>query len=297
MGPISLKTGLAKSRNNVTVLLALMLGVDRIQEMAKRLGIIDNPEPYYAMVLGASETTLIRMTNAYSMIANYGRETNPILIDRIQDRNGKTIFVGDTRKCNDCQGDKVSRDVPTIIDERKQLIEPAAAYQLMTILQEVVNAGTATRAKSLNRPLAGKTGTTNDSFDTWFMGVSPEMVIGTYVGFDNPKTMGKDATGASVPLPIFISFVGEAMKDIPAKPFKIPAGVRFKRIDVSTGGIADEYTSPSNVRLEVVNPAAPDTVQYSEQYRERYMTGYGTDEGGLGGSSGGQSHSVESGIY
>jgi penicillin-binding protein 1A len=298
MGPIPLKTGLAKSRNNVTVLLALMVGVDKIQEMAKRMGILDNPSPYYSMVLGASETTLQRMTNAYSMIANYGKETKPILIDRIQDRNGKTIYIGDTRKCEGCQG-KVSDTVPTIIDERRQLIEPAAAYQLMTILQEVVNSGTATRAKSLNRPLAGKTGTTNDSYDTWFMGISPDMVVGTYVGFDNPKTLGKDATGASVPLPIFISFLGEALKDVPAKPFKIPAGVRFKRVDVSTGGPADEYSSPSNIRLEVVNPAAPDTIQYSDEYRERFMGGYNGDQGFVGGGSagGGSSHSVESGIY
>ncbi len=289
LGRIPLKVGLAKSRNNVTVLLALMLGVDKIQEIARRLGVIDKPRPYYSMVLGAQETTLLRMTNAYAMIDNYGKEVSPILVDRVQDRNGKTIYIGDTRKCEGCQGD-VSKTLPRIIDNRKQVIEPAAAYQLLSMLQAVVDAGTATRAKVLNRPMAGKTGTTNDSFDAWFIGMSPDLVMGTYVGFDRPKTLGRDSTGASVPLPIFVDFMQAALKDVPAKPFPLPPGTKLQKIDLATGLPPDEYSSPANIRVEVVNPEAPSNIQYSDEYRQQYM---GIYDGGAGGSS----HSVDSGIY
>lgn len=291
LGRIPLRVALAKSRNNVTVLLSLMLGVDKVQEMAKRMGVLDNPQPYYSMVLGAQETTLIRLITAYSIIDNQGKQVQPILIDRIQDRSGKTIFRGDKRECIGCSGDKISADLPpTIIDKSKQLVDPATTYQLISMMQGVVEFGTAARAKVLGRPLAGKTGTTNDSFDTWFMGFTPDIVVGTFIGFDHPKTMGRDATGASVPLPVFIEFMQQAMKDVPPKQFPIPPGVRLQRIDVTTGQAPDEASNPANIKMEIINPKAPADINYSAEYRDKFMGG-ASSGGGIGGNG------VNSGLY
>ena len=316
LGRIPLRTGLAKSRNNVTVLMSLMLGVDKVQEMAKRMGILDDPQPYYSMVLGAAETTLLRMTTGYSMIANNGKKLDPIFVDRVQDRTGKTIYVSDKRQCSGCKGD-IADQMPEIIDNRPQIVDPATTYQLITMLEDVVKYGTSTKALILKRPVAGKTGTTNDSLDTWFMGISPDMVVGTYIGFDQPKTMGKDATGASVPLPVFIEFMQQALKDVPAKPFKIPAGVRFQKIDTRTGKLANEFSDPSATKLEVINPKAPQQIQYSDEYRQRFLGQYddgyygttdpaspqggGTLDGQGGGAApsggGGGASPADSGIY
>lgn len=285
-GPIPLRKALALSRNNVTVLMALMMGIDKVQEMAKRLGVIDNPAPYYSMVLGAGETTLLKLTTAYAVIDNNGKQVKPILIDRIQDRAGRTIFKGDTRECIGCSGSNIASSLPKITDNSKQLVDPATTYQLITMMQGVIQFGTATRAKVLNRPLAGKTGTTNDSYDTWFLGFTPDIVVGTYIGFDQPKTLGRDATGASVPLPVFINFMQNAMKDVPAKQFAIPAGVRLQRVDMATGGAPNEFTDPANVSMEVINPRAPTSIKYSNEYKERYLGG-----GGYGGGT------IDSGLY
>jgi len=285
LGLIPLRMGLAKSRNNVTVLVSLMLGVNKVQEMAKRMGILDNPEPYYSMVLGSQETTLVRLLSAYATIDNYGKQVKPILIDRIQDRSGKTIFRGDKRECTGCSGLQISAEVPKITDNSKQIVDPVTTYQLITMLQGVVEFGTATRAKVLKRPLAGKTGTTNDSFDTWFMGFTPDIVVGTFIGFDQPRSLGRDATGASVPLPAFIEFMQDAMKDVPPKQFQIPPGVRLQRIDTATGSAPNPATNPTDIRMEVINPNAPPQIIYSDEYREKFFGG--------GGGGGG----IDSGLY
>lgn len=288
MGYIPLRKGLEKSRNAVTILLSLMLGVDKVQEMAKRLGIIDNPQPYYSMVLGAQETTLMRLTNAYGIVANGGRQIQPILIDRIHDRNGKVIFRGDQRECDNCRNVSAA-EPPQILNASRQLIDPVTDYQLINIMEGVVQRGTATRALELGRPLAGKTGTTNESFDNWFMGFSPDIVVGTYIGFDNPKNMGEGATGSSTALPVFIDFMKEAMAGVPPKPFKIPNGVRFQKIDASTGMAADENSVPDSTRMEVINPNAP-AITYSDQYKEYIANKIQADPEGADGD-------LDSGIY
>ncbi len=301
LGRIPLRVALAKSRNNVTVLVSLMMGVSKVQEMATRMGILDKPAPYYSMVLGADETTLMRLITAYATVDNYGKQVKPILIDRIQDRTGKTIYVGEreenSRECVGCSGENISTTAPEIIDKSKQLVDPATTYQLITMLEGVIQFGTSTRAKVLGRPLAGKTGTTNESFDTWFMGFTPDIVVGTFIGFDHPKTLGRDATGASVPLPAFIDFMQQAMKDVPPKPFPIPPGVRFQRIDVTTGHAPTDQSSPANIQMEVINPRAPEDIQYSDEYREKFMNGEGVIGGGNSGYGGSSSGNVDSGLY
>ena len=288
LGYIPMRKGLEKSRNSVTILLALMLGVDKVQEMAKRMGILDNPSPYYSMVLGAQETTLIRLTNAYSMLANGGRQLTPIYIDRIHDRTGKIIYRGDTRECDNCRNINASLP-PQILDSSRQLVDPVSDYQIVDMLQGVVQRGTATKALELGRPLAGKTGTTNDSYDNWFMGFSPDLVVGTYIGFDNPKNMGEGATGASTALPVFIDFMREAMAGVPPKPFKIPNGVKFQKVDISTGLPAADDANPANVKMEVLNPNAP-AITYSNAYKEFISNKAQSDPNGADGS-------INSGIY
>jgi penicillin-binding protein 1A len=266
MGYIPLRKGLERSRNAVTILLALMLGVDKIQEVTKRLGIIDNPQPFYSMVLGAQETTLLRLTTAYAVIANGGKEVKPIFIDRIHDRTGKIIYRGDTRECDNCKNVSAITP-PNILDNSKQLVNPISNYQLIDIMQGVVTRGTATKALVLGRPLAGKTGTTNDSYDNWFLGFTPDLVVGTYIGFDSPRTMGEGATGASTTLPVFVDFMKQALNDVPAKPVPLPDGAVFTKTDISTGMPATEDSHPENVRMEIINPNAPQII-YSQAYKE-----------------------------
>ena len=298
LGTVPMRKGLEKSRNNMTILLALMLGVDKVQEMAKRMGILDNPEPYYSMVLGAQETTLMRLMRAYGALANGGKEVQPVLIDRIHDRTGKIVFRGDARDCDGCRNLN-SPLPPEIVDSRRRLVDPVSNYLLVDIMQGVIERGTATRAKVLGRPIAGKTGTTNDSFDAWFVGFTPDIVVGTYMGFDNPKNMGKDSTGASRSLPVFVEFMQHAMKDVPPKPFKIPNGVRFQKIDTRTGQPADDDTDEEYIKMEILNPEGKQ-IEYSQSYKDYLATrgagsesDGGDDNGGFGGADG----SIDSGIY
>ena len=231
MGPITLRTALERSRNAVTVRIASIIGIKRIKRVAKRLGIYEEEAPEnYSMVLGAKETTLMKLVNAYSMIANGGRRVSPWLIERIDDRNGHTIFRRDTRACELCQvtPENLNADAlaPTINDERDRVIDPRVAYQISSILQGVVQRGTGTAAKVLKRPVAGKTGTTNDSRDTWFVGYTPDIVVGTYVGYDTPKSLGAKETGGRVAIQGFIKFMQQAADDMPVHPFRAPPGIR-----------------------------------------------------------------------
>lgn len=255
LGPTTLRRGLETSRNVMTVRLALQLGMKRIEDVAQRFGVYDKMPSYFSSVLGSQETTLLRLTNAYAQLVNGGKKVTPALIERIQDRNGKTIYRRDKRICEGCQSTElaspVSEEPPLLPDEREQVVDPAVAYQLVSMMEGVVQRGTATRARALNRPVAGKTGTTNDSRDAWFIGFTPDLVAGIYIGFDQPRTLGKRETGGVAALPGFVEFMSHALKDRPAVPFRIPSGVRLVKIDKTTGQPVTAETLPANVFLEV----------------------------------------------
>ena len=243
MGPVTLRTALEHSRNAVTVRIASMIGIKRVKRVAKRFGLYeDDVAENYSMVLGAKETTLLKIVNAYSMIANGGRRVAPWLIERIDDRNGATIFRRDTRPCELCTiptdgavAAGATALPPTLPDERERVLDPRVAYQITSILEGVIQRGTGNAAHILNRPMAGKTGTTNDSRDTWFIGYTPDIVIGTYVGFDTPKSLGEKETGGRVAIQGFIKFMQQAENDIPKTPFRVPPGIREVPIDRATG--------------------------------------------------------------
>lgn len=235
--PLTLRVGIQRSRNQMTVRLAQDMGMPLIIEYAKRFGVYDDLLPVLSMSLGAGETTLLRIANAYCMLANGGKTVRPTLIDRIQNRWGKTIWRHDARQCEACNfeegwGDQAE---PDIADDRKQIIDPHTAYQITSMMEGVVQRGTAKALKKLGRPLAGKTGTTNEEKDAWFVGYTPDLVVGVFVGFDTPTPMGKGNTGGGVAAPIFGEFMSKALKDAPAIPFRIPPGLKLVRVNMNTG--------------------------------------------------------------
>lgn len=246
LGPTTLRVGLEKSRNTMTVRLAQAIGIDRCLEMGKRLEIYENPPRNFSIVLGTSETTLLKLSNAYGMIVNGGKRIQPALIERIDDRHGNIIYRRDARKCNDCQVE-IGETMPPVMlppvlpDEREQVIDPRIAYQITSILEGVVQRGTGASAKSIGKIVGGKTGTTNESRDTWFVGFSPDLVAGVFVGYDQPRTLGAKETGASAALPAFISFMKEALADKPNTPFRVPRGIKFVRTDLKTGAPTGSY--------------------------------------------------------
>ena len=235
-GPSTLRFGVEKSRNQMTVRLAQDMGMPLITEYAKRFGLYDDLMPVLSMALGAGETTLLRMATAYSMLANGGKAVRATLIDRIQDRRGKSVWRHDARTCTGCTAEKwAGQDEPEVPDDRKQLIDPHTAYQMTSIMEGVIQRGTATALKSLNRPLAGKTGTTNEEKDTWFIGFTPDLVVGVFVGYDTPRPMGKGNTGGHIAAPIFGDFMKAALADQPPVPFRIPPGIKLVRVNLKTG--------------------------------------------------------------
>lgn len=239
-GPTPLRIGIEKSRNLMTVRLADFLGMDLIAQYANRFGITENMPPLLANSLGSAESTVLRMTAAYGMLVNGGKKITPTFIDRIQDRHGKTIFKHDQRPCNYC-GDMIKWDeqaVPDIPDVREQIADSRTAFQIVSILEGVVERGTGVRIRSLGRPLAGKTGTTNESRDAWFIGFSPDLVVGVYMGFDDPHSLGKKETGSSVAVPVFKDFMAQALKDEPIAPFLRPPGIRSVQVNAETGARA-----------------------------------------------------------
>jgi len=239
-GPTPLRVGIEKSRNVMTVRLAQQIGMDKVKATAEKFGIMDNLQPYLPMALGAGETTVLRLATAYAMLANGGKRVTPTFIDRIQDRNGKTIFRHDNRPCATCATPdwRDGLAVPSVPDDREQINDPRTTYQIVSILEGVVQRGTATTLLSLGKPLAGKTGTTNDSNDAWFMGFSPDLVVGTYIGFDQPRSLGPRETGGSAAVPIFKEVMTEALKDKPATPFRVPPGLRLVRVNPANGELA-----------------------------------------------------------
>ena len=243
LGNITLRKSLEKSRNLATVYLITKIGTEAVSQTAMSLGIYDKAPPaYYSMALGSVETTLMKLTAAYATFAGGGNFTQPKIIDRIQDHTGEIIYRTDSNKCIDCGGMLASDDqdkAPSLqafmTSETQQAIDPMINYQLVSMLQGVVDRGTAGRAKRLGKVVAGKTGTSNDSLDAWFIGFTPDIVVGVFVGYDNPKTLGSREQGSSVALPIFMKFMEKAVKDLPNKEFEVPQGIEFVSVDYNTG--------------------------------------------------------------
>ncbi|MHB1109387.1 MAG: penicillin-binding protein 1A [Devosia sp.] len=235
-GPQTLRRGIERSRNVMTVRLAKDLGMPLVAEYARMFGLYDNLNPLLAMALGAGETTDMRMTAAFATMANGGRRITPTLIDRIQDRYGKTVYRHDERICDGCVATEwASQSEPLIIDNREQVLDPMTAYQITSMMEGVVQRGTGTGAKRLGRPVAGKTGTSSDYKDAWFVGFTPELAVGVYVGYDRPRNMGRQATGGELAVPIFADFMENALKGEPPTPFNMPGGMTQVWIDPGTG--------------------------------------------------------------
>ncbi len=235
-GPSTLRVGLEKSRNLMTVRIAQNLGIEKVANFSKKMNIYQNPEELLSISLGSAETTLLNLTSAYCSFVNGGKLISPIIIDRIQDGEGNTIINNENRKCLDC--DKISftgKEFPKIGDNYDQVITPQTAYQLTSILQGVVERGTAKKLKKLGLNIAGKTGTTNENTDAWFIGFTSNLVVGVYVGMDNPKPLGKFETGSKAALPIFEEFVKNAVIKSEAKPFKVSDGITLMIVDSTTG--------------------------------------------------------------
>ena len=242
-GPSTLRTGIEKSRNLMTVRVAQKVGLNQISNITNSFGIYNDIPELLSVSLGAAETTLIQLTNAYCTFANGGKKVTPIFIDRIQNRRGKTIFNADKRKCIGCEEiSYLKKEIPSIKDNREQIISPETAYQITSMLEGVVKRGTGRKLRNLNLPLAGKTGTTNKNMDAWFLGFTSKLVIGVYVGFDEPKTLGKYETGAKTALPVFKKFVKNAIKRKDAHPFKIPKSINLVLVDVETGLLPNSNT-------------------------------------------------------
>ncbi len=235
-GRLTLREGLEKSRNLMTVRISQDLGLDKIVNLSKKLGIYDNPNELLSISLGSAETTLLKLTSAYCSFVNGGKLVNPKLIDRIQDSEGNTIYKTEDRYCENCKNISfLSDEVPMIKDNFQQIFSAQTAYQITSILEGATKRGTAKKLKDLNLDVAGKTGTTNKNTDTWFIGFTSDLVIGVYVGYDEPRTLGKFETGAKTAMPIFKSFLKKAVKKENTRPFKIPENITLMVVDSQTG--------------------------------------------------------------
>ena len=262
-GPTRMRVGVEKSRNLMTVRLAQDIGMDTVARIVRRFGIDPNIDPVLSMALGAGETTLLRMTTAYAQLVNGGKQITPSFIDRIQDRYGTTVYRHDQRPCHGCQpGLWDGGPPPELPDQRVQLIDPVTAYQMTSILEGVVQRGTGRTIRELGKPLAGKTGTTNESRDAWFVGFSPDLTVGIYIGFDTPIPLGQGEGGARVAAPVFKDFMADALAGIPSIPFRVPPGVRLVRINTQTGLLA--RTGDKNVILEAFKPGTIPSAQSDE---------------------------------
>ena len=253
-GPTRMRVGIEKSRNLMTVRLAQTIGMEKVAEYGQRFNVVDYMPRVLSMALGAGETTLIRLTTAYAMLVNGGRRIKPTFIDRVQDRSGATIFRHDQRDCFGCWSDDWALGMvpPVLPDTREQIADPASVYQVVAMLEGVVQRGTGRRIAELGRPLAGKTGTTNNNTDTWFIGFTPDLAVGVFVGFDEPKTLGPKDTGSNVAAPIFKTFMRDALADQPIIPFRTPPEIRLVRINAETGQLA--RAGDRRVFLEAFKP-------------------------------------------
>ncbi len=249
-GPSTLRMGLEKSRNLMTVRIAQDLGLKKIVNFSKQLGIYDNPSELLSISLGSAETTLLKLTSAYSSFVNGGKLVKPIMIDRIQDSEGNTIFNNEKRKCVNCSEISfLNENYPEIEDSFLQIFSPQTAYQMTSILEGTIQNGTGKKLKKLNLDLGGKTGTTNGNTDTWFIGFTSKLAIGVYVGSDNPKSLGRFETGAKTALPIFGNFVKNAVKKEDARPFKVADNILMKVIDPVTGKKAESGSKSTIIEV------------------------------------------------
>ena len=262
-GPSTLRFGLEQSRNVMTVRLAQDIGMPLIAEYGKRFGVYDELPPYLSYALGAGETTVLRMVTAYSMLDNGGKRVKPTLIDRIQDRYGHTIYKHDQRECRGCDADQWTSNLPepSMVDRRQQVIDPMTAYQITSMMEGVVQRGTATVLRDVGKPIAGKTGTTNEEKDVWFIGFSPDIVCGVYMGFDKPRHIGRLATGGHLAAPVVRDFLKAALADKPPIPFRVPPGIKLIRVNAKTGMRAT--AGDNRVILEAFKPGTAPPDSYS----------------------------------
>ena len=289
IGLATLRRGIELSRNLMTIRLAQAVGMDKVAPYTERFGVYDHLPRNLANSIGAYETTLLRMTTGYAEFDNGGKKINATLIDRVQDRNGHTIYRHDGRTCEDCNASWTKQPDPLIADNRAQIIDPRTAYQIVSLLQGVVQRGTGRSVAVIGKPLAGKTGTSNESKDVWFIGFSPDLTCGVFVGYDDPKTLGKFEQGATVAAPIFRDFMKEALADVPPIPFRVPPGIVFVPVDAisgaqtsegASGSIEEAFkagTEPGAASLDDVPPASENTS--GQSYGPSTNVGEGT--GGL----------------
>ncbi|MBY0509848.1 MAG: penicillin-binding protein, partial [Rhodospirillaceae bacterium] len=276
LGRATLRMGIEKSQNLMTVRLAQAVGMDKVAKTTEDFGIVDKMPQNLSAALGSEVTTVLRLTAGYAQIVNGGKKLSPVFIDRVQDRNGKTIYRTDTRACPACAADVWDNMGPPVLpDERAQIADPASAYQVVHLLEGVVQSGTGRPVAAVGKPLAGKTGTSNDAFDVWFIGFSPDLVAGVFVGFDEPRTLGPKETGGGIAAPIFRDFMMEALKDKPATAFRVPEGISLVRVEHDTG--REAQPGDKKVILEAfktgTSPASQVTIMgQSEQLEETGAT-------------------------
>ena len=268
-GPSTLRTGLEKSRNVMTVRIAQELGLKKISTFSKQLKIYENPEELMSISLGSAETTLLKLTTAYCSFINGGKLIEPIFVDRIQDSEGNTIYNSEKRVCKKCNEISfLGEEIPKITDNFPQIFSAETAYQVTSMLEGAVQRGTGRKLKDLNLDLAGKTGTTNENTDAWFVGFTSNLVVGVYVGFDEPKSLGRYETGSKTALPIFKAFIKNAVKKKDARPFKVAKNIKMMVIDLITGKKANFGSKKTIIevfkknRLENINFEGKDDLQY-----------------------------------
>ncbi|MBU6443103.1 MAG: penicillin-binding protein 1A [Alphaproteobacteria bacterium] len=283
LGLTTLRRGLELSRNLMTIRLAYDIGMDKVVPYALRFGIYDKMTPYLSNAIGAQETTLMRMTTGYSEFVNGGKKISATLIDRVQNRNGITVYRHDKRLCTDCNGPWTGQLEPLLPDTREQILDPRTAYQIVSMLQGVVERGTGIAVSAVGKPLAGKTGTSNDAKDTWFVGFSPDLVCGVFVGFDNPRTLGHNEQGATVAAPIFRDFMKAALAGVPPTPFRVPPGIDFATVNRFSG--APEPAGAPNTILEAfkagTEPALANVNPNQPQQNKKPASNVGQGTGGL----------------
>lgn len=262
-GEVTMRVALEKSYNQVTARVATDIGMEAVSEFAERFGVYDRLPPYPAMSLGSGETSAWRMAKAYAAFVNGGKEVTPTLLDRVQDRHGVTLYKHDERLCDGCEAAAWDgNEPPRLPDDREQLVDPIIAYQIVHMLEGVIERGTGKRALRVGKPLAGKTGTTNDYVDALFYGFSPDLVVGIWMGFDTPRTLGENEGGGSVAGVVFTEFMQRALEDKPGIPFRIPPGVRLVSIDAQTGQLPT--FGSSEVILEAFRPGTEPGMVFAE---------------------------------
>ena len=262
LGLTTLRRGMELSRNIMTARLAHTIGMESIAQTAERMGVYEKMPRFLANSLGAEVTTLLKLTAGYAEFVNGGRKLEPTLIDRVQDRFGKTVYRFDKRECAECsQAEWKGQEEPLLEENKPQVVDPRTAYQMVSILEGVVQRGTGVTIRSVGKPLAGKTGTSSDYRDAWFIGFSPDLAVGVFIGFDDFRSLGTGEAGALAAAPIFREFMREALADKPATPFRIPQGIVLSAVDSRSGTPVYEGT-PGSI-LEAFKPGTEPGTGYA----------------------------------